>query len=416
MHYLLRIFLTISFTIVSLLPAKESRGQTFGFKLPPGVKRVTLPFKEYNNLIVIPVTINRTLTLDFIVDTGVQNAILTEKLFADLLRLKYQRKISIAGPGLIDSVTAFISNNIRLGLPDGIEASRSSLLVLEDDYLQLKNNMGAEVYGIIGYELFSRFVVEVNYDQHEITFHNPRYYKKKRYLKKIPITVEKTKPYINTKIEYMDGSRPDSIKLMVDTGASHALLLDPEDDESIIVPKKTILTDLGKGLGGSIDGKMGRVEKYYFGQYVFEDVLASFPDPGVYNKNIKRGSRSGTIGGDILGRINPIFDYQNEFIYYHKGKRFKKHFAYDMSGMQITAFGPKLQLAVIESVREDSPAYEAGIRKGDIIKRINGDNVKNVSLSHIFSTLRKKEGAKIRLKIVRNGVEMKKYFRLRRLI
>ncbi|MGB3468914.1 MAG: aspartyl protease family protein [Cyclobacteriaceae bacterium] len=391
-------------------------GQVFGFKLPKGAKRIVVPFKEYNNLVVVPVTINKTLTLDFIVDTGVQNAILTEKVFTDVLGLEYQRKISIAGPGLIDSVTAFICNNIQISLPGGISASRSSLLVLETDYLQLKNNMGAEIYGIIGYDLFSRFVVEINYDNNEITFHDPKFFKKKRYMKKIPITVERTKPYIETLIKYTDGSEADSIRLMVDSGASHALLLDPEDDTSIEVPEETITTNLGKGLGGSIDGKIGRIEKYYFDDLTFSQVLASFPDPGIYNKNIKRGSRSGTIGGDILSRINPVFDYQKENIYYYKGKRYKKSFAYDMSGMQITAFGPKLQLAIIEFVREGSPAHIAGIRRGDIIKRFNGDNIKNISLSKIFTELRRKEGAKIRMKIVRNGEEMKKCFRLRRLI
>ncbi len=109
-------------------------------------------------------------------------------------------------------------------------------------------------------------------------------------------------------------------------------------------------------------------------------------------------------------------DYINGYIYYYKGKRYKHEFVYDMSGMQVTAYGPNLKLAVINAVREDSPAYEAGIRSGDIIKKFNGDNIQNILLSKVYTALRRKEGAKIKMKIVRNGVELKKCFRLRRLI
>ncbi|MEL7145528.1 MAG: aspartyl protease family protein, partial [Bacteroidota bacterium] len=360
--------------------------------------------------------VNKSLTMDFIVDTGVQNAILTEKIFGDLLQLNYQRKITIAGPGLIDSVTAFIAGDVVLDLPGGVTASNRSLLVLETDYLQLKNNMGAEIYGIIGYELFSRFIVEINYDQKNLILHDPRLFKKRKFMHEIPLDVFKTKPYIKTTIGYDGQTTLDSIRLMVDTGASHGLLLDPEEDKSIKIPSKTITTNLGKGLGGSIDGQLGRIQEFNFEELTFKDVIASFPDPGIYNKNIKRGARSGTLGGEILGRINPIFDYLNGYIYFYKGKRYNKSFKYDMSGMNISAYGPNLQLAIINSVRKGSPADKAGIKNGDIIRKINGESIENISLTKIFTLLRRKEGYRIKVKIVRNGIELKKCFRLKELI
>ena len=407
------VFFLFSFLI---LCRSESQAQRFGFVMPPNQKRVVIPFTEYNNLVVIPVTVNKSLTMDFIVDTGVQNAILTEKIFGDLLQLNYQRKITIAGPGLIDSVTAFIAGNIVLDLPGGVTASNRSFLVLETDYLQLKNNMGAEIYGIIGYELFSRFVVEINYDQKNLILHNPRYFKKRKYMHAIPLDVHKTKPYITTTIGYEGQPSLDSIKLMVDSGASHGLLLDPDEDKSILLPPKTIKTNLGKGLGGNIDGKLGRIKEFNFEKLTFKDVIASFPDPGIYNKNMKRGSRSGTLGGELLGRINPVFDYMNGYIYFYKGRRYKKPFKYDMSGMSVSAYGPSLELAIIDNVRAGSPADKAGVKNGDIIKKINGEAVENLSLTKIFSLLRRKEGYRIKMKIVRNGIELKKCFRLKELI
>ena len=77
--------------------ATASGQREFGFTMPEGSKKVEIEFEEYNNLIVIPITINRFLTLKFILDTGVETAILTEKLFADILDAEYIRELKIAG-------------------------------------------------------------------------------------------------------------------------------------------------------------------------------------------------------------------------------------------------------------------------------------------------------------------------------
>ena len=88
--------------LVMHMVAAELVAQKIGFALPPRQRSVVIPFEKYNNLIVIPLTINHSVTLKFILDTGVRNAILTEKVFTDLMKLDYQRKISISGPGIVD--------------------------------------------------------------------------------------------------------------------------------------------------------------------------------------------------------------------------------------------------------------------------------------------------------------------------
>jgi hypothetical protein len=406
----------IKFVLIAtlLLVANVCNAQKLGFTLPDNKKSVNIPFELYNNLIIIPVTLNHSLTLNFILDTGVQNAILTEKVFSDLLRLKYQRKISISGPGIKDSVDAYISNGITLSLPGGVEANNRSILVLQEDYLNLKNQLGEEVYGIIGHEVFSMFVTKIDYDNKIIKLYNPDHFKPSRRKVKVPITVTKTKPYITSYINYGDSS--DSIHLMIDTGASHALLLDPEADSSIVVPPETLFTNLGKGLGGDINGVLGRIPTFNVGKYSFHKVLASFPESGVYNKNIKRGSRSGTIGGELLARLNPTFDYINEYIYIEKSKNFRMPFKHDMSGIFMEAKGPNLELLVITNLKADSPAAKAGLKKNDIISKINGQNVNELGISKVNRVLRSKPGRKIKLKIVRDGELLKKCFELEKFI
>ena len=53
--------------------------QQIGFDFPEGVQSVKIPFERYNNLMVIPINVNNTISIKFILDSGVQFAILTEK-------------------------------------------------------------------------------------------------------------------------------------------------------------------------------------------------------------------------------------------------------------------------------------------------------------------------------------------------
>ncbi|MEJ0031175.1 MAG: hypothetical protein WDO15_12710 [Bacteroidota bacterium] len=75
--------------------------QVLGFTLQHGRSRVKIPIEVNNNLVIIPVVINGQLPLKFILDTGVRTAILTEKIFSDILNLQYTRKYRSVDPALI---------------------------------------------------------------------------------------------------------------------------------------------------------------------------------------------------------------------------------------------------------------------------------------------------------------------------
>ncbi len=156
------LFLRFIFLCVFLL-CHEVGAQTLGFKILDKEKRVRIPFEMYNNLIVVPVILNNQLPLKFILDTGVRTTILTEKAFSDILNLSYSRKYTISGVGAnaSEGIEAYITNGVSLTLP-GIKGKGHAMLVLEKDYLELRNYLGTDVHGVLGYEIFSRFVVKVD--------------------------------------------------------------------------------------------------------------------------------------------------------------------------------------------------------------------------------------------------------------
>ena len=386
----------------------------FGFKMPKHTNEIQFSFEKHNNLIIIPLTINRFFTLKFILDTGVENAILTEKLYADILDINYIRKIKIEGPGIIDSLEAYVANEITFGLPGGIIGENMNLIVLKEDYLQLSENTGDNIYGIIGYDIFSKFVVDVDYDNLIITLIDPKKFKKKRWTLGIPLDIRSTKPFTNIMIQ--QAGKKAYLDILVDTGASHALLIDYNHLDDFDRPKKTIITKLGQGIKGEIPGYMGRIDFVQIKKFDFSDVLVSAPFEGVYSKLIKRGARIGTIGGELLSRFHVTFDYSRGMMYLKKGSRYKQKFEYDMSGMSVNATGESLDTLKVVNVNEGSPAFFANIRKNDIIHSINGMSLRTNRLSDIYELLQSKDGRKIKCKLYQGDGKRKIIFRLKKII
>ena len=385
-----------------------------GFIMPPAEIQVEIPFEEYNNLIVIPVFINNFLKLKFILDTGVETPILTEKAFARMLGINYIRDLLISGPGIEDSVKAYVGQKVDFLLPGGVVGHNLNMLILEDDYLNLSERMGTEIYGILGYDLFKQFVVEIDYDDETLILHRPEKFKPRKKMSSLPLEIVKSKPYVSSFID--QDSAQDSVRLMIDTGASHSILLDVKES-ALNLPTRTIPVRLGTGLAGEIPGKIGRINGFNLANLEFKKVIVSIPEDNAYGKTIKRGSLHGTLGGEILSRVNPIFDYQNSMLYFSKGKKFNEPFDFDMSGISLVAKGKFLDLFVVEDIRSGSPALEADIRVGDILISVNGRGaVNDNTLNEINWLLRKKYNKKMNMRILRNGERIKKVFRLKRAI
>ncbi len=409
-HFL---FVSILFTLILLIP-NSGFSQFLGYQILGDRKRVKLPFEVYNNLIIVPVKLNGIIPLKMVVDTGVRSSIITDRFITDILRLPYSRKITVNGPGDFIVLKAYVVNKVDIVL-QGVVGADQSILVLEEDYLQLRNYLGTEVHGLIGHDLFSRFIVEVDYDKKIMTLHEPADFKPKRSFTEITVLVEDSKPYLQADISMDDSSRF-SGKFMVDTGASHALLVNENSMANINVPERNLKTDIGRGLGGPISGEIAYIEKVKIGKFSFKDLIASFPDPESYPDTIGLVYRNGTIGGELLSRFTVIFDYFNQKLYLRKNSRYKKPFGYNMSGLTVIAEGKELKKFQITDVRKDSPAYEAGLKEDDYIEFVNGIPIEKIGLNDLYKLFNFGQGKKINLIITRNGETQRVKFRLRDLL
>ncbi len=400
------------FLFLALTLFESSKGQVLGFAIADGKKRVEIPIQIQNNLVVVPVILNDVLPLKFIVDTGVRTAILTQKAFSDILKLPYNRKYSVSGPGGEKLIDAYVTNNVSIALP-GVTGKGHALLVLEEDYLELRNFLGTDVHGILGYELFSRFIVKLDYGKKTMTLTLPEKFHPGKKFREIPMLIEDTKPFVLTSLN-LSSSNTMTAKLLMDTGASHGLMLEPSADERILVPQNTVSTVIGRGLGGVITGKTGRIASLKLGDYTLNNVLANFPDPNSYMDTLKSTLtfRHGTIGGEILSRFTVIFNYPQGKLYLKKNSEFKKQFYLNLSGIDLKAKGANLDIFEVSEVRELSPADKVGVLPGDLLISISGISVTDLQLNQVNAILNMKPGKKITLVIERNKIRYNLTFRL----
>ncbi len=390
-------------------------GQINDMSLLKGARKVDIPFEYVNNFIVVKLIFNRTFPLKFIFDTGAEHTILTKREITDLLQVNYLREFKVMGADMKTEMTAYLANDIHLKI-NNIIFFNHSILVLEDDYFRFDEFAGVNVQGILGADLFRRFIVKINYHRKVITLYDPRYFSPPKDFREIPIELKRNKPYLFADALFQEQQEESNIKLLVDTGASLSLLLHTDSDSSFHLPPNVILSNIGMGLGGFLEGYMGRIKMLDMSKYELNNVITNFQDTNPDIDPEYLNHRNGIIGNQLLYRFTIIIDYVKSKMYLKPNKHFDEKFQYDKSGISLAASGVNLNNYTILYLVPNSPAAEAGLQKGDELKKINGWPVSFFSLEDMNKKLRKKTGKQIKLVIHRNGERMKYTFKLRPLI
>jgi hypothetical protein len=204
------------------------------------------------------------------------------------------------------------------------------------------------------------------------------------------------------------------VKLMVDTGASDALWLSEKSDERIKLPKQHIETFIGRGLSGDLYGTKGRIDAIWVGPLVLPKPIVAFPENELITQLISSNDRNGTLGAEILRRFVVTIDYRNARLTLSPTPLIREAFNYNMSGMEVVNPMPGLPIFTISDIRENSPAYFAGLKLNDQIISINSNSNEAITLNDINLLLQSKENRTIRMKVLREGQEIKTSFELKK--
>jgi PDZ domain len=408
-------------------------------------KKVIIPFKLINNLVFIPIKVNG-IELNFLLDSGVEETILFSMEERQEVSFKNIEKIKLRGLGSEEEIEGLKSTNNILET-HGLKSSNHLVYIILDQSFNLSSHIGIPVNGIIGYKFFKNNIVEINYQKKRIVVYANNEETRKKLDKKfrtIPITIERSKPYIYAKAVVDTVTVP--AKLLLDIGNSDAFWI--FENSKIKLPKKNFPDFLGKGFSGDIEGHRAKIDNFLIDEFNFRKPIVSFPDSSSIKNVNMVPDRIGSIGGEVLKRFTVVLDYADKKLYLKKNNKFSEPFTYNKSGITIQHNGLQwvqetvhLEMvkvaATLEEVQADNkkdgefkykfslkPVYEivnirknsaaekCGLQKGDIIVSINKNVPYKYSLQQINALLKSEEDIWINLEVERNSVILKFRFKL----
>lgn len=379
--------------------------------------RIEIPFELINDFIVVNILMDNWLPLRFLVDTGAENSVIVDKNLSDFLKLNYQREFRVTGADRKKEMIAYLATGINFRLGNQLQAINRNMLVLAENYFHFERITGTPIHGILGADFLMRFVVEFDFKRQKLRLFEPRSYQPSKRQQALSAAFYRNRAYLDVPIS-VTGRQTDTRRLLLDTGAGLYVLLHsglrPEDQE---LPQRIISTPIAHGLGGEVDGNVGRAKSVSLGEQSLDNVVTYFQqlDPDSIDSQ-QLLLREGLLGNSLLKRFHITIDYVREQVYLYPTARWKRKITFDRSGLLISATGPQLNRFVISGILPDSPASEAGLQVGDRIKSINGLNCDFLTLGQLLRKLEKKAGKKIKLQIRRVNKPMEVVFKLRDLI
>ncbi len=362
-----------------------------------------IPFEYSAGFLVVDLNLDGVLPLKFIFDTGSKHTILTDNTLLPLLRREPAEKIKLVGSDLSVSLSGRLLRRTTIHIAD-LEIRSQSLIILDDDVLNLAELTGQKVYGILGIGAFGAYAITIDYRRQQILLGaSPRPQQLRGYTS-VPLTVVEGKAYIHAAAS-IHAEHQDSLQLLIDTGASLALLINTSRADSSIYPPRLVVGDIGLGLGGKLFGYVGRSDTLSVGSYNFTRVITHFQllQDSIHSRVIP--SRNGLIGNRILDRFHVILDMPASTLHLKQQRKLNRPHPYDRSGLKLVSDAAKGGGIRVQFVNSDSPAWQAGIRSGDQLLRVNGISAGLLGIEGIRRKLRRKVGRKITVLCTRSTVQ-----------
>ncbi len=402
-----------------------------------GVEQEKIPFELINNLIVIPLTINKT-TLNFILDTGASKTIIFSLSESDSLSLNNTKKVELKGLGLGEPIEAILSENNTIQIGKNLLGIQQSLFLVFDEELDISSRMGKTIHGIIGFEFIKNFRIKIDFNNKLLTITKPESTLPKR-LKKfnvLPLNFYQNKPYIDCELTVYEG-KSSIEKMLIDTGNSDALWIFEDYKKGIVTPVPFFDDFLGEGLSGSIEGKRAKIKKLKFFNIELKEPIAAFLDTTSTLFAKLYEERNGSIGNGILSKFSVVLDYPAEKMYLKKNRSFPKEFNYNRAGIELAYFGKTLvkkekissgsdsysknqnsnpidfiinyeylfkPVYGIARIRKNSPADLAGLKVNDVLYKVNNKPAYEFNMEELVDLFYEKRDDDLKIQVERKGM------------
>jgi hypothetical protein len=247
-----------------------------------------LETKRDGKLLFVSVTLDGKGPFWFCLDSGASHSVIDSSLSKKLgLNTVSSGVTTGTGQGGVPILRAV---PVRLGL------GKATLEVPEPWVINLSRvPIPSWTQGLIGAELFERFVVEIDPDAPKIRLFEPDQFKNRGWIS-LPLYVTEHKLFVDAKLEPRLG-QPVTHRLRIDTGSEECVA-----DEAVKDGREVRETVLGQGLGSDYKGASGLMDAVHLGPFTFPHAWGpAAPKPA--------------IGMEVFRRFVSTFDAQHRVLY-----------------------------------------------------------------------------------------------------
>jgi hypothetical protein len=227
--------------------------------------------------------------------------------------------------------------------------------------------------GILGHDVLSHFVVEIDYAASRVRLHDPERFKPPSKAAALPMTYEGNIPAIRAAFALPNGKRIEG-RMIVDTGNSGGIdLYGPfvEANGVRAALDRAVEGAGGMGVGGVSKQDLARIAAFQLGSFHLREPIVTLS--GDKKGAAAHPELAGNLGARVLRRFTVFVDYPHDRLLLQPNASFETPFEYDMSGLALVAEGDAFDRVVVRRVLPDTAAAAAGLAAGDEIAAIDGE-------------------------------------------
>ena len=357
------------------------------FTFPSGRAVVEVPLEVHNGQLFVRVGLNGKGPYRMLLDPGGAN-VLTPELAAALgVKATIPAPTPGAKPAQAGNALATI-DRVEIG---GIIVEHQTFATIDITPLMRRIEGLDDVSGVIGFELFKRFPVTLDYAGSRVQFHDPATFIYTGDGERVAFRFNDRLPEINGTVDGIAGNfdiDPDnrgSLTLAAAFAERNGLVARYRATQEIIT---------GAGVVGRVRARLGRAGSLTIGGMVIDKPVTALLAPT--EAVAENPELAGIIGYGILRRFRVTFDYANQLLHFEKAAGFGAPDAFERAGLWIER-GPSGYIVV--DVVSGGPAALAGLKSGDVIVAINGRSWTRSSLENARAAMSAPAGTKLVVRI-----------------
>jgi hypothetical protein len=341
---------------------------------------IVFPISGPNRPLVIPLNLDGK-PVCFLFDTGSSTSIFDSRAFPMLQPV---------GPA-VDADTPGGRINTQLFDPPKLSIGPWNLAdsgpVVRMDLSPHRAHMDLPIVGVLGVNVWRRWVVQMDFDGHQLRFFLPDDHPHPEWGSSISMEGDDVDGPSLPKIRLSIGDFADLF--VSDSGADKNSLPETRGFDMVLVASRGHAVAVPMtSIAGLSTVRLLRSPNFQVGDLQYSGLLFD---------EIK--DWKGSLGLEFLSRHLVTMDWPNHKLYLKPGKEFRH---YDEDNMGGIGFERRDSKTIVYIATPTLPAYQAGLRVGDEIVEINGKAAKDYDVYDLKELMRSKDGLRIIVKFQRD--------------